>query len=148
MGASTRSTADAGPFGELCSADPADGRFLAPADAPPGLLLVAPLLFGRTTRKPRPRLGSRPPPGVPRPARRSLVVAVQHRVPGGVPGRDELPRLPEPRGRGPLRRGLHPAPGAQSGGRDVLVRLPRPVRAGLPARASMWGMTSGIPEAS
>src|SRR3990172_9892141 len=98
----------------LCRPDPADGRFGAPANVLAGLLLVAPLLFARTTRKARPRLGTRPPPGAPRPARRRLVVAVQHRVPGGVPGRDELPRLPEPRGRGPLRGGLHPVPGAQS----------------------------------
>ena len=84
--------------------------------------------------KARTPLGSRPASGIPRPARRRLVVAVQHRVPGGVPGRDELPRLPEPRRRGPLRRGLHPLPRAQPGRGDVFVRLFGAVRASLSPR--------------
>ena len=50
------------------------------------------------------------------------------------PGRDELPRLPQPRRRGPVRGGLHPVARAEPGRGDVLVRLLGPVRAGLPPR--------------
>ena len=79
-------------------------------------------------------LGHRATPGIPRPARRRLLAPVQHRMPGSVPGRDELPRLPQPRRRGPVRGGLHPVARAEPGRRDVLVRLLRAVRAGLPPR--------------
>ena len=79
-------------------------------------------------------LGHRAAPGIPRPACRRLLAPVQHRVPGSVPGRDELPRLPQPRRRGPVRGGLHPVARAEPGRGDVLVRLLRAVRAGLPPR--------------
>ena len=79
-------------------------------------------------------LGDRSEPGVPGPARRRFLAPVQHRVPGGVPGRDQLPRLPEPRRRGPLRGGLPPLARAQPGRGDVLLRLLGAVRAGLPPR--------------
>ncbi len=79
-------------------------------------------------------LGHRATPGIPRPARRRLLAPVQHRMPGSVPGRDELPRLPQPRRRGPVRGGLHPVARTEPGRRDVLVRLLRAVRAGLPPR--------------
>ena len=83
--------------------------------------------------EPFPR-GHRHRPGVPRPARGRLLAAVQHRVPGSLSGRHELPRLPEPRRRGSLRGGLHPLARAQPGRGDVRVRLLGPVRAGLPPR--------------
>ena len=81
-----------------------------------------------------PRLAIDRRPGIPRPARRRLLVAVQHRVPGSVSGRDELPRLPEPRRRGSVRGGLHPVARPEPGRGDVLVRLLGPVRARLPPR--------------
>ena len=79
-------------------------------------------------------LGHRPAHGIPRPACRRVLAPVQHRVPGSVPGRDELPRLPEPGRRGPVRGGLHPVARPEPGRRDVLVRLLGAVRAGLPPR--------------
>src|SRR5436305_14991944 len=42
------------------------------------------------------RLDPRPDPGVPRPARGRLLAPVQHRVPGGLPRRHQLPGLPQP----------------------------------------------------
>ncbi len=78
--------------------------------------------------------GHRSPPGVPRPARRRVLAAVQHRVPGSLPGRHELPRLPEPGRGGPLRGGLHPLARAQPGGGHVRLRLLRALRARLPPR--------------
>ena len=101
-------------------------RIVLPAAPPPGT-------WTALERHVRDR-GDRPLPGIPRPARRRLLAPVQHRVPGGLPGRDELPRLPEPRRRGPVRGGLHPVPRAEPGRGDVLVRLLRSVRAGLPPR--------------
>ena len=51
-----------------------------------------------------------------------------------MPGRDELPGLPQPRRRGPLRGGVHPLPRPEPGRRDVRLRLLRPLRARLPPR--------------
>ena len=82
----------------------------------------------------RPHRGHRPVPGIPRPAGRCLLAPVQHRVPGGVPGRHQLPRLPQPRRRGPLRGGVHPLPRPEPGRGDVCLRLLRPLRARLPPR--------------
>ena len=79
-------------------------------------------------------LGHRAAPGIPRSACRRLLAPVQHRVPGSVPGRDELPRLPEPRRRGAVRGGLHPVARTEPGRGDVLVRLFGTVRTGVPPR--------------
>ena len=110
----------------------ADGRLTVRAD--PGS--PAPLAVDRPHRRRevQPRLDPRRPPGVPRPAGRRFLAPVQHRVPGGLPGRHELPRLPQPRRRGPVRGGLHPVPRAEPRGRDVLVRLLGAVRARVPPR--------------
>ena len=80
-------------------------------------------------------LGHRATPGIPRPARRRLLAPVQHRVPGSVPGRDELPRLPEPRRRGPVRGGLHPVPRARTRSRRC-APTSAPRRASGPAAAA------------
>ncbi len=112
-----------------CTPSGPDGRFRRSAVRPILRTRPSPVQQGKA----RP-LGHRPAPGVPRPARRRLLAPVQHRVPGGVPGRDELPRLPQPRRRGPVRGGLHPVARPESGRRDVLVRLLGAVRARLPPR--------------
>ena len=78
--------------------------------------------------------GHRSLPGLPRPAGRRVLAAVQYRVPGSVPRRHELPGLPEPRRRRTVRGGLHPLPRPESGRGHVLLRLLRPLRARLPPR--------------
>ena len=50
----------------------------------------------------------------------------------GLPRWHQLPRLPEPRRRGEVRRGVPPLPRAESDRRDVLLCLFCPLRARLP----------------
>ena len=95
------------------------------------------IVHGGNRAQPAPRgliLGHRSQPGVPRSACRRLLASVQHRVPGSVPGRHELPRLPESGRRRPIRGGLHPVARAESGRGDVRLRVLGPVRARLPPR--------------
>ena len=75
-----------------------------------------------------------PDPGIPRPARGCLLAPVQHRVPGSLPRRHELPGLPQPRRRRAVRGGVHPVARAEPGRRDVLVRVLGALRAGVPPR--------------
>ena len=82
-------------------------------------------------------LGHRAAPGIPRPARRRLLAPVQHRVPGSVPGRHELPRLPEPRRRRAVRGGLHPVARARTRSRRCA-----PTSARRPASAPAAAATS------
>ena len=115
----------------LCTAAP--GLVISPASAVRSAVVPvaqprAPGLEARPLRDPR------SDPGVPRPARGRVLAPVQHRVPGGLSRRHQLPGLPQPRRRGAVRGGLHPRPRAEPGRGDVLVCLLGPVRARVPPR--------------
>ena len=84
--------------------------------------------------KARPFVAIDPDPGIPCPAGRRFLAPVQHRVPGGLPRRHQLPGLPQPRRRRAVRGGVHPVPRAEPGRRDVLLRVLGALRAGLPPR--------------
>ncbi len=109
---------------QLVRRSPADARFVP---------RPAPLRNPASTRQNRRRV-DRPQPGIPGPAGQRLLASVQHRVPGSLPGRDQLSRLPQPRGRGSVRGGLPALARAQPGRRDVRLRLLGALRAGLPSR--------------